>query len=145
MNGVIDLAESDQPHDALAVPFKVEGRVNGVLVAMRYRDAPQFTDSDLSIATVLAAEFALALERTRVKDAMGKRLTVAQDQLEAYAVDVRTAFIAEKQRTAELRHTMHQLERTSLATVKGMAGLGASSLALMAAGSAGRSSGPPYT
>jgi HD-GYP domain-containing protein (c-di-GMP phosphodiesterase class II) len=121
MNGVINLAESDQPHDALAVPFKVEGRVNGVLVAMRYRDAPQFTDSHLSIATVLAAEFALALERTRVKDAMGKRLTVAQDQLEAYAVDVRTAFIAEKQRTAELRQTMHQLERTSLATVKGMA------------------------
>jgi ribonuclease P protein subunit RPR2 len=121
MNGVIDLAESDQPHDALAVPFKVEGHVNGVLVGMRYRDAPQFTDSDLSIATVLAAEFALALERTRVKDAMGKRLTVAQDQLEAYAVDVRTAFIAEKQRTAELRYMMHELERTSLATVKGMA------------------------
>jgi HD-GYP domain-containing protein (c-di-GMP phosphodiesterase class II) len=121
MNGEINLADSDQPHDALAVPFKVEGRVNGVLVAMRYRDAPQFTDSHLSIATVLATEFALALERTRVEDAMGRRLTIAQDQLEAYAVDIRTAFVAEKQRTAELRRTMHQLECTSLATVKGMA------------------------
>jgi putative nucleotidyltransferase with HDIG domain len=121
MNGAINLAESDQPHDALAVPFKVEGRVNGVLVAMRYRDAPRFADSHLAAATVLATEFGLALERARVKDAMSERLQTAQHQLEAYAVDVRSAFVAERERAAELRRTLHQLERTSLAAVRGLA------------------------
>jgi HD-GYP domain-containing protein (c-di-GMP phosphodiesterase class II) len=118
---VVDLTDSNEPHDALAVPFKVEGRVHGVLVAMRYRDAPRFTDSHLSLATVLATEFGLALERARVHETMGKRLTIAQDQLEAYAVDVRAVFNAEREQAAELGRTLHKLKRTYLATVRGMA------------------------
>lgn len=42
-------------------------------------------------------------------------------QLEAYALDIRTTFSAEKQRAEELALALDELERTYLATVRGMA------------------------
>ena len=114
-------SDPDDPRDVVAVPFLLEGRVLGVLLAMCRRDAPPFTEWHLSLATVLATELALAIERTRVQETLGFRLTHAQRQLEAYAVDVRQTFVAERARTEELVNTLEELERTYMATVQGMA------------------------
>jgi HD-GYP domain-containing protein (c-di-GMP phosphodiesterase class II) len=114
-------SDPDRPHDVVAVPFLLEGRVLGVLLAMCRRDAPPFTEWHLSLATVLATELALAIERTRVQETLGFRLSSAQRQLEAYAVDVRRTFVAERARTEELVNALEELEMTYMATVQGMA------------------------
>jgi HD-GYP domain-containing protein (c-di-GMP phosphodiesterase class II) len=119
--GIVDLSSSNEPHDALGVPLILDGRVVGVLVALRRRDAPGFDDGDLSLATVLAAELALAVDRAGTQGSTGRRLTIAQDQLEAYATDVREVFAAEKQQAAALVDALGELERTYLATVRGLA------------------------
>jgi HD-GYP domain-containing protein (c-di-GMP phosphodiesterase class II) len=116
-----DLGHTTDPHDALAVPFLLEGRVFGVLVAMRGRDKPGFGEGHLSLATVLATELALAIERARVQQALLDKLSVAQSQLEHYAVDFRVVFSAEKRRAAELSSALEELQQTYLATVRGMA------------------------
>jgi HD-GYP domain-containing protein (c-di-GMP phosphodiesterase class II) len=113
-------AEAD-PRDALAVPFVLEDRVLGVFVVMRRRNAPSFGDRHLTLALVLATEFALAIERARIERTLGRQLEQAHKQLEAYAVDVRTSFQAEKARTNQLVDALSELERTYLATVRGLA------------------------
>ena len=118
---VVDLSQPDMPRDALAVPFLLEGRVLGVLVAARSRGAPTFTRGHLALATVLATELALAVERTRVHNALTHSLSVAQTQLEAYARDVRELYAAERARTEELSVALGEVERTYLATVRGLA------------------------
>jgi HD-GYP domain-containing protein (c-di-GMP phosphodiesterase class II) len=118
---VVDLSRSDLPRDALAVPFLLEGRVLGVLVATRSVEAPTFTRGHIALATVLATELALAVERTRVHNALAHSLSVAQTQLEAYARDVRKLFAAERVRTEELSVALGEVKRTYLATVRGLA------------------------
>jgi HD-GYP domain-containing protein (c-di-GMP phosphodiesterase class II) len=116
-----DASTSGLPRDSLAVPFLLEGRVLGVLVAMRSREAPTFSRGHLALATVLATEIALAVERTRVHSALTLRLSTAQTQLEAYARDVRELFVSERTRAEELSVALGELKRTYLATVRGLA------------------------
>jgi HD-GYP domain-containing protein (c-di-GMP phosphodiesterase class II) len=118
---VPEAAHHDDPRDALAVPFLVAGRVLGVFVVMRRSSAPSFGDRHLTLALVLATEFALAIERARIERTLGRQLDQAHKQLEAYAVDVRTTFEAEKARTRQLVDALSELERTYLATVRGLA------------------------
>ena len=117
----VDLASSNEPHDALGVPLNVDGKILGVLVAMRGRRLPGFNHDHLSLATVLASELALAVERAAARTPAGRRLTIAQDQLDAYAADVRKVFAAEKQQAAALVDALGELEQTYLATVRGLA------------------------
>jgi HD-GYP domain-containing protein (c-di-GMP phosphodiesterase class II) len=118
---VVDLSTSEGPRDAMAVPFLIEGRVMGVLVAIRGREAPTFAKAHLALASIIATELALAVERSRVHEALTHRLSVAQTQLEVYARDVRELFGAEKQRAEQLAIALSEVERTYLATVKGLA------------------------
>jgi HD-GYP domain-containing protein (c-di-GMP phosphodiesterase class II) len=118
---LVTLDTDDDPRDALAVPFLLDGRVLGVLVAMRGLNQPRFTDAHLTIATMLGTELALSVERNRMHFEMGRKLGHAQSQLEAYAVDVREVFAAEKKRSVELLRALDELRRTYLATVRGLA------------------------
>jgi HD-GYP domain-containing protein (c-di-GMP phosphodiesterase class II) len=118
---VLDLSLSDEPHDALGLPLEIDHKILGVLVAMRSRHLPIFDDGDLSLATVLAAELAMAIERKITSGFSGRRLVIAQDQLDAYALDVRKVFAAEKQQASALVDALGELERTYLATVRGLA------------------------
>lgn len=119
--GLVDLTTSNEPHDALGVPLLIDGKVLGVVVAMRGRHLPSFKEADVSLATVLATELAMAVERSAAHSSVGKRLMIAQDQLDAYAVDVRRAFAAEKQQAAALVDALGELEQTYFATVRGLA------------------------
>jgi HD-GYP domain-containing protein (c-di-GMP phosphodiesterase class II) len=117
----LDLSMAEASRDAMAVPFLVEGRVMGVLVAIRGREAPTFAKGHLALASIIATELALAVERSRVHEALAHRLSVAQTQLEVYARDVRELFVAEKQRAEQLTIALGEVERTYLATVRGLA------------------------
>ena len=109
------------PRDALAAPIVLDDRVLGVFVVMRRPAEPAFGRADVETARAVADEISLAVERARVQRGLGRRLDDAHRQLEAYAVDVRTTFAAEKARTRQLVDALSELERTYLATVRGLA------------------------
>ncbi|MGH9267747.1 MAG: HD-GYP domain-containing protein, partial [Acidimicrobiales bacterium] len=117
-------ARPDSPHDALAVPLLIDERATGVLLAMRRLEASPFSDRDHAVATVLAGSLALAIERARMQETLKRRLESSnffQRQLEAYALDVRKTYAAEKRRAEELAAALSELKRTYLATVRGLA------------------------
>lgn len=88
---------------------------------MRGRHQPSFGEGDISLATVLAAELAMAVERAFEQRPATRHLLISQDQLDAYAIDVRKTLAAEKQQAAALVDALGELERTYLATVRGLA------------------------
>ena len=118
---VVALDGDDDPRDAVGVPFLLDRKVLGVLVAMRGLSRPRFTEAHLTIATVLGTELALTVARSHMQKQMTRSLGRAQSQLEAYAVDVREIFASEKKRAEELVHALDELRRTYLATVRGFA------------------------
>ncbi|MDQ3941094.1 MAG: GAF domain-containing protein, partial [Actinomycetota bacterium] len=126
-SGVVDLdAEVVVPggRDALAVPLLLSGRVLGALVLTRDAHVSPFTQRELTLVAILADQLALSLERDRVQELAQLRLQEAghsQKQLEAYAIDVRRSFSAEKERRDQLADALSELERTYLATVEGLA------------------------
>jgi HD-GYP domain-containing protein (c-di-GMP phosphodiesterase class II) len=112
------------PHDVLAVPVRVGQRVLGVLALLRHVDQPAFGDRDRSLAEIVGTQLGLAVERSHYEDLLGRRLeeaSLVHRQLEAYARDVRETYAAEKQRAEDLARALGELERTYLATVRGLA------------------------
>jgi ribonuclease P protein subunit RPR2 len=112
------------PHDTLAVPFHLDGLVLGSLVLVRDLTSPAFTERDLAAAAVVAATLALAVERAHIQVSLKRRLEesrLAQQQMEAYALDVRETFAAERERSVQLKAALGELEQTYLATVRGLA------------------------
>jgi HD-GYP domain-containing protein (c-di-GMP phosphodiesterase class II) len=112
------------PHDVLAFPVRVGSRILGVLTLLRRIDQPAFGDRDRSLAAIVCTQLGLAVERSRYEDMLGRRLEEANlvhRQLEAYARDVRETYAAEKQRAEDLAKALGELERTYLATVRGLA------------------------
>jgi HD-GYP domain-containing protein (c-di-GMP phosphodiesterase class II) len=123
-DGELRPEEARGPHDTLAVPFTLDGRVLGSLVLVRGLESPAFTDRDLAAASVVAATLALAVERAQIQVSLKRRLEesqLAQRQMEAYALDVRETFAAERERSVQLKAALEELEQTYLATVRGMA------------------------
>lgn len=111
-------------HDTLAVPLRLDAHILGSIVLVRGSQSPPFTERDLAGATVVAATVALAVERAQIQKNLQRRLEesrIAQRQLEAYALDVRETFSAERERARQLAAALTELEQTYLATVKGLA------------------------
>lgn len=108
----------------LALPLRLDGPALGALVLSRGPGDPSFGESELELASTLAAQISVALDRTRLAVALERQTseaTVLHRQLQAYAVDVRKTFSAEKHRAAELARALEELEQTYLATVRGLA------------------------
>jgi HD-GYP domain-containing protein (c-di-GMP phosphodiesterase class II) len=108
----------------LALPLRLDGPASGALVLSREHDGPAFGQSDVVLASTLATQIALALDRARLSVALERQTgetTVLHRQLQAYAVDVRETFSAEKHRAAQLARALEELEQTYLATVRGLA------------------------
>lgn len=109
--------------NCIAVPIRTNGTSLGAIVLTRASNVP-FTGREISFASVVATETALALERAIIQGAPGDRTTdmeLAQRQMEAYALDLRGTFAAEKERAGQLADALAELEQTYLATVSGLA------------------------
>lgn len=112
---------TDDPCHALMVPLEAAGFVVGVVVVLRFHPQPPFGPGHLAAVAPIAVQAALMLERTEAHASYEGRLANSQSQLEAYALDLRQTFAAEKARTRELLSALEELERTYLATVRGLA------------------------
>ncbi len=78
----------------------------------------------MAAAQAVVAQLALVLQASEARhELLTNRITtdLNQRQMEAFALDVRSSFSAEKERAEELAGALDELERTYLATVRGLA------------------------
>jgi ribonuclease P protein subunit RPR2 len=107
----------------LVSPIRMDGRIDGALVLARSAPETPFDRRDLSLATVLSTQLALAIDRIRAREALTARTGAADllhQQLQAYAIDLRRTFGAEKQRAEQLGVALDQLKETYLSTVRAL-------------------------
>jgi HD-GYP domain-containing protein (c-di-GMP phosphodiesterase class II) len=105
----------------LVTPIRMDGRIEGAMVLARNVPATPFDRRDLSLAAVLSTQLALAIDRIRAREALearGEAADLLQRQLQAYAIDIRRTFTAEKQRAEQLGIALDQLKEAYLATVR---------------------------
>jgi HD-GYP domain-containing protein (c-di-GMP phosphodiesterase class II) len=107
----------------LVSPIRMNGRIEGALVMARSAPQTPFDRRDLSLATVLSTQLALAIDRIRAREALTVRTGAADllhQQLQAYAIDLRRTFGAEKKRAEQLGVALDQLKETYLSTVRAL-------------------------
>ena len=119
----VDRKSLTRLRSCVAVPLRTNGVSLGAIVLVRPPNV-SFTDREVAMATILATETTLAIERSIIQAALDARAVEAdsaQRQMEAYASDLRGTFIAEKERSSQLAEALLELEQTYLATVRGLA------------------------
>jgi ribonuclease P protein subunit RPR2 len=107
-----------------AVPLELDGEVLGVLVVTGLPSPEPSATVELQRLGPLPEMLALVLDRLRMLSALDKRgsdITALRRQLDAFAVDFRSTYQAERNRSVQLSDTLAELERTYTATVGGLA------------------------
>jgi HD-GYP domain-containing protein (c-di-GMP phosphodiesterase class II) len=119
---VVELGADGNGGELVAVPCRVEGRVAAVAVARRRSNGWSGPNVDAEGPLVLA--LGLAVERYRLLIALEESRAEAESvrrQLDAYAVDLRSTYLAERDRSGELASALSELTRTYESTVRGLA------------------------
>ena len=117
-------AAGQAARDVLALPVAPEGRLACVLVVLAELGGGALRERGLALASAAAAELALVVVREQTQRALQDQLDAsrhAQLQLEAFALDIRRTFAAEKRRSEELAAALGELQQTYLATVHALA------------------------
>jgi ribonuclease P protein subunit RPR2 len=107
-----------------AVPLELDGEILGVLVVTGLPSPEPSAAVELQRLGPLPEMLALVLDRLRMLSALDKRgsdITALRRQLDAFAVDFRSTYQAERNRSVQLSDTLAELERTYTATVGGLA------------------------
>jgi ribonuclease P protein subunit RPR2 len=108
----------------LVVPASLEDAVVAIVV-LAGMESPErsLEECSLRLEPVLFP-IALSVEHLRVQGALevrGKEISALRQQLDAYAVDFRSTYLAERARSEELAAALGALEQTYRATVNGLA------------------------
>ena len=108
--------------EVVAMPCSVDGLVAAVVVAKRLAAGRPMSSVEADGSSLLA--LGLAVERYRVQLILEESLAEAEAirrQLDAYAVDLRSTYLAERDRSQELADALSQLTQTYESTVRGLA------------------------
>ncbi len=108
--------------EVVAVPCSVEGQVTAVVVAQRLAAGRPLSSVEADGSSLLA--LGLAVERYRVQLVLEESLAEGEAirrQLDAYAVDLRSTYLAERDRSQELADALSELTQTYESTVRGLA------------------------
>jgi HD-GYP domain-containing protein (c-di-GMP phosphodiesterase class II) len=108
--------------EVVAVPCSVDGHVSAVMVAQRLAGGRPLSGVEADGTSLLA--LGLAVERYRVQLVLEGSLAEGEAirrQLDAYAVDLRSTYLAERDRSQELADALSELTLTYESTVKGLA------------------------
>jgi ribonuclease P protein subunit RPR2 len=108
--------------EIVAVPCSVDGQVAAVVVAQSPAGSRALSGVEVDGSSLLA--LGLAVERYRVQLVLEESLAEAEAirrQLDAYAVDLRSTYLAERDRSQELADALSELTQTYESTVKGLA------------------------
>ncbi len=108
--------------EVVAIPCSVDGLVAAVLVAQRPAGGRPLSSIEADGSALLA--LGLAVERYRVQLVLEESLAEGEAirrQLDAYAVDLRSTYLAERDRSQELADALSELTQTYESTVRGLA------------------------
>jgi ribonuclease P protein subunit RPR2 len=118
----------DRPLACVACPIGLDGDIVAVLAiagpTAGAGEEPQTLDWYLAKTLETRLPLGLSVARLRIKGALdhrGDEITALRRQLDAYAVDLRWSFHAEKDRSQELAQALAELEETYRATVHTLA------------------------
>lgn len=117
-------APAGEPFDIICLPVLLEDQILAALLVVRIEDGDHFDEAAVETCSVLADEIAPSVERIRMQSALSherSRMRTAQQQLEAYAEDLRETFASERSRNAELSSALSSLEDAYLRTLTAMA------------------------
>ncbi|MGH9106171.1 MAG: HD-GYP domain-containing protein [Acidimicrobiales bacterium] len=115
-------ANSEEP--SLALPLELDGTSVGVLMVTGIPAKRGSVSEALQRLGDLPELIAVNLDRARALAALDKRgdeLAALRRQLDAYAVDFRSTYLAERDRSRQLASALAALEATYKATVAGLA------------------------
>jgi HD-GYP domain-containing protein (c-di-GMP phosphodiesterase class II) len=119
---VTPVATDASPCDVVAIPCKVAGVVAAVVVAQvpsSHRGSPVVDHESPALLTL-----GLAVDRYRVHltlEEVRADAEAVRRQLDAYAVDLRSTYLAERDRSVELAGALDELTVTYESTVRGLA------------------------
>jgi HD-GYP domain-containing protein (c-di-GMP phosphodiesterase class II) len=108
----------------LTVPLEVGSQLVGVLVASGVASPDLSTGGQLERLGYLRDAIALAVDRQRILEALGRRgreVTALREQLDAYALDFGPTYRAERNSSQQLAVALEELERTYKATLGALA------------------------
>jgi HD-GYP domain-containing protein (c-di-GMP phosphodiesterase class II) len=108
----------------LAVPCRLDGQIVAVMVMEGSGVGSRPVNEHLGRLQPLVLSAALLVDRHRTQRALeerGEEIAALRGQLDAYALDFRSTYSAEKSRSAELAAALAELEETYKSTVRGLA------------------------
>jgi HD-GYP domain-containing protein (c-di-GMP phosphodiesterase class II) len=108
---------------SLAVPVVLDGSIVAVVVVLDLDGQPSL-EACLERLRQTLTPIALAVDRLRMQTALegrGEEIAALRRQLDAYAVDFRSTYLAERHSSGELAAALAELEETYKATVNGLA------------------------
>jgi HD-GYP domain-containing protein (c-di-GMP phosphodiesterase class II) len=109
---------------SLVVPVHVEDVIVAVLVVSGAGGGELSVEECVRRTGHLVFAMALTIDRLRMEKAIDQRgedITALRLQLDAYALDFRSTYVAEKERAQQLVAALAELEETYRATVRGLA------------------------
>jgi HD-GYP domain-containing protein (c-di-GMP phosphodiesterase class II) len=111
------------PERYFASPLEIDGELIGLLIVTGTASEGG-TEARLERLGPLLETITLSVERLRMLEALDKRaddISALRQQLDAFAVDFRSMYQAERDRSQQLVGALGELERTYRATVAGLA------------------------
>jgi cyclic di-GMP phosphodiesterase len=111
-------------HNYLGLPLLLDGEVSGALVVGGIREGSSIEVELRLLRPHFLERLALSVDRARVLWALARRgdeVSALRQQLDAFAIDFRSTYAAERARTAQLSTALGELDRTYRATVSGLA------------------------
>jgi HD-GYP domain-containing protein (c-di-GMP phosphodiesterase class II) len=112
------------PERYFAAPLELDGEVIGLLMVTGTASGAGSPEARLERLGPLLETITLSVERLRMLAALDKRaddVSALRQQLDAFAVDFRSMYQAERDRSQQLAGALGELERTYRATVAGLA------------------------
>jgi HD-GYP domain-containing protein (c-di-GMP phosphodiesterase class II) len=109
---------------SLALPLELDGDLMGVLVITGLPSEEPSIATELQRLGQLPEIMSLSLDRLRIVSALDKRgheVNSLRQQLDAFALDFRSTYQEERDRSQQLADALAQLERTYKSTVGGLA------------------------
>jgi HD-GYP domain-containing protein (c-di-GMP phosphodiesterase class II) len=112
------------PERYFAAPLELDGEAVGLLMVTGTTSEAGSVEARLERLGPLLETITLSVERLRILAALDKRaddISALRQQLDAFAVDFRSMYQAERDRSQQLAGALGELERTYRATVAGLA------------------------
>jgi ribonuclease P protein subunit RPR2 len=119
-----DTYADDHGRPVIVAPAALDGQLQAVIVATELAAPHSRSAVSDDVMASLLISVSLSAERLQMLEALERRedeIGALREQLDVYAMDFRSTYIAERDRSQQLAEALAELENTYKATVRGLA------------------------